>query len=96
MTTDEDLAADAPETPEILTFTGITACYATHCRFNMKNACLMRAVEIAKNGQCLSFEIRKLEHVREYLEKRGDLEKEQIEQIMAEIEKKEAAENVSH
>ena len=95
MTTDEDLAADAAETPEILTFTGITACYATHCRFNMKNGCLMRAVEIAQNGQCMSFEVRRPEHIREYLEKRGDLEKEQIEQIMAEIEKKDA-ENVSH
>ena len=55
----------------------------------------MRAVEIAKNGQCMSFEVRKSEHIREYLEKRGDLEPERIEEIMSEIEKKEA-ENVSH
>ena len=96
MTTDEEIAAEAAETNEILTFTGITACYATHCRFNARNACLMRAVEIAKNGQCMCFEVRKPEHVREYLEKRGDLEPEQIEHIMEEIEKKEAAENVSH
>lgn len=91
----EEHAAEAAESNEILTFTGITVCYATHCRFNVRNACLMRAVEIAKNGQCMSFEVRKPEHIREYLEKRGDLEPERIEEIMSEIEKKEA-ENVSH
>lgn len=91
----EEHAAEAAESNEILTFTGITVCYAAHCRFNVRNACLMRAVEIAKNGQCMSFEVRKPEHIREYLEKRGDLEPERIEEIMSEIEKKEA-ENVSH
>lgn len=91
----EEHAAEAAESNEILTFTGITVCYAVHCRFNVKNACLMRAVEIAKNSQCMSFEVRKPEHIREYLEKRGDLEPERIEEIMSEIEKKEA-ENVSH
>lgn len=91
----EEHAAEAAESNEILTFTGITVCYAAHCRFNVRNACLMRAVEIAKNGQCMSFEVRKPEHIREYLEKRGDLEPERIEEIMSKIEKKEA-ENVSH
>lgn len=96
MTNEEQIDAGAPEPAEILTLTGITTCYAAHCRFNVKNACLMRAVEIAKNGQCMSFEVRKPEHIRQYLEARGDLDQEQIELIMEKVKEKEAAENVSH
>ena len=84
-------AAETPETARISTETAFSACYATHCRFNDENACMMRQIEIGKNGQCMTFEIRRPEHVREYLEKRGDLPPAAIDEIMKTIQEKESA-----
>lgn len=88
-------AAETPETADFSTTTAFSACYATHCRFNSQNACMMRQIEIAKNGQCMNFEIRKPEHVREYLEKRGDLSPAAIDEIMRQVQEKESS-NVSN
>ena len=51
----------------------------------------MRKNEIGKNGQCVNFEIRKPEHVRQYLEARGDLTPDEIACVMEKVEEKEAA-----
>lgn len=91
----EEPAAEARETADFMAMTFITQCYATHCRFNVENACLMRGNEIAKNGQCMNFEVRTKEHIRKNLEDRG-IEPERINLIMQKIEEKEAGENVSH
>jgi hypothetical protein len=91
----EEHAAEAREAADLLTMTFIPVCYATHCRFNVKNACMMRSNEIAKNGQCMNFEVRSKELIRKNLEDRG-IEPEAIENIMRKIEEKEAGENVSH
>ena len=85
-------AAETPETARISTETAFSACYATHCRFNTGTACMMRENAIGKNGQCVNFEIRRPEHIRKSLEARGDLTREQVDAVMAEIEAKEKAE----
>lgn len=88
--TNETATGKAPDPAEILLQTGISVCYATHCRFNVQKACAMRQNEIGVNGQCINFEIRKPEHVRQYLEARGDLSPAEIEEIMDAISKKES------
>ena len=72
--------------------TVIPLCYATHCRFNTGTACMMRENAIGKNGQCVNFEVRRPEHIRKSLEARGDLTREQVDAVMAEIEDKEKVE----
>ena len=82
---------NAPEAADFLSAAFISACYASHCRFNVRNACVMRKNEIGRNGQCVNFEIRKPEHVRQYLEARGDLTPDEIARVMAKVEEKEAS-----
>lgn len=95
MSEEAQTVTEAQETADFLTMTVISVCYAAHCRFNVNHGCIMRKNEIAKNGQCMNFEVRNAEHIRKNLEARG-LPPEEIKLIMAEVEKKEEAEDVPH